>query len=117
MVREDPMHVALRVGDDPQGELLMIDPAHALEDMTEWPMPEIVQKTTRQGKRLGFVVDLMQKPQLGEHLPRRFHDAEAMAISTVIRPRVGQRRHAELANPPQALEFRGVEELEEERVG
>src|SRR4051794_37212042 len=39
-----------------------------------------------------------------------------MTVSRVRGPRIGQVRHAELEDPPQSLELRGVEEFEEQRV-
>ena len=106
------MNVAIRVGNQPLRELFMLDLTDPLKDMAQRPMPQVMQQRGGEADRLGLLVDHMRQPQLRQHLPRRFHDAQAMAVSGMIRPRIRQRRHPQLHDPAKALELGGVHQLE-----
>ena len=51
-IGQESIHFARRVEDHPPGQPLVAHPAHALEYVTEGPVPQVVQETRRQAYRL-----------------------------------------------------------------
>ena len=80
-------------------------------------MAQIMRERSGETDRLIFFVDVERTTKLFENPPGRLHHAEAVAVSRMIRARIRQRRHAELADAAQALELGAVEQLEQQRIG
>ena len=91
-------------------QILVMNPGHALKDMTERPMPQVMQQRRYQADRPPFLIDLVRPAQKIQNPPGRLHHAQTMAVSRMIRRRIGKRRHPQLANPPQALNIGGIQQ-------
>src|SRR5258706_6452913 len=77
-------------------------------------MAEIVKKSADEAHRFLVGIDGDERPEPVDHFAGGFHHAEAMAISRMVSTGIGEAGEAELANAPQSLHLRSVEETEEE---
>lgn len=103
MSRQDLMHLTVRVSNEAASNLLVRHSAHALEDMAKRTMAQIMQQRRREAGQFIFFIDPGNAPQLLDHLPRRLHHAQTVAVTRMIGARVGQARHPKLANAPKTL--------------
>jgi hypothetical protein len=107
---------ALIVEEHLLGERLVMHAADALEDVAERPVSQVVHQRRRKAEKLVFLGEVERAAELLDDPPRRLHHTKAMAVTRMIRPRICQRRHAELPDAAEALELDAVEQSEEEGI-
>jgi hypothetical protein len=90
---EDSMNLAVRVHDDALREPLVVDATDALEDMAERTVTEVVQQGRDEADRLALFIDPAGRSPcaIGQDLPCRLHDAEAVAVARMVRPGIRKR--------------------------
>src|SRR2546423_2559255 len=108
------MHLACRIIDDPASDLLMRHPAHALKDVTERAMSQIMKKRCRQTRGLFLLADRAALAKLLEHEPGRLHHAQAVAVARMVSPWIGQARHPKLTDAPQPLHFLRIDQTKQQ---
>ena len=112
------MHRCMRIENDLMGHRFVINPADALEHMTERPMPQVVKQ--RPGQADDDVLFLHLKRQLPQ--PKQnplggLHDAQAVAVTRMIRAGICQRRHPQVDESGEsARNSVGVSERKEEAI-
>jgi hypothetical protein len=107
----------MRIENDLVSHGFVIDAADALENVAEGAVSQVVKKCAGEADGDIAIFEGKRLAELKEHPPGGFHDTQAVAVTGMIGAGVGERRHAELADSAEALEFGGVGEGEEEALG